>query len=123
MPTIVDKETGAIREAPGRGPELDGQDAIDYDRRQREQRLAKQEREDRELEELRAPWVAECDRLKAALQNALHEVRCCAFEVDCSSRRAARKSRERQVDLTAALQVANSVERDLHAVEAQGPPA
>jgi hypothetical protein len=123
LPTYVDKETGEIREAPGQGPELHGQDALDYDRRVQERRRAEQERLDTELEQRRAPWLAECDRLKKELGYALQAVRDCTFEIDASSVKACKRSGEKQARLDAQVKIAESVERNLNALEVQGPPA
>lgn len=121
MPTVIDKETGQVVEAPGHFPELSGREAIDYDRRVQEQRRAAQEQKDRELEERRAPWLAECDRLKKELGHALQAVRDCAFEIDTSSVKACKRSGEKQARLDAQVKIAESVERDLHALEQEVP--
>lgn len=61
------------------------------------------------------------DRLQQESNWALAELRRCAFDVDCSSPKAVKRSVEKQVQLTAALYVAGVAERLLHAHQSSTP--
>jgi hypothetical protein len=61
------------------------------------------------------------DRLQQELGWALAELRKCAFDVDCSSPKAVRRSIEKQVQLTAALYIAGVAERLLHGHQSSPP--